>query len=171
MGRREQGRRGLHEPRRPHADRLRRPARRRRRTPLTGRPAAGPSSLDVIGTDDAGGERRFNDGSADQVYRVRPGSYFPSAFVATPDAGPGPTLLDSLTYLGRPQVEVKKDTVVLLDARTAGRLSVETDKPSEARSITLPLARSWEDVWLHAGTAMGGRTAGRRASRCPCGSN
>ncbi|MFC9306553.1 S8 family serine peptidase [Streptomyces sp. NPDC057011] len=124
-----------------------------------GRPAAGPSSLDVIGTDDATGERRFNDGSADQVYRVRPGAYFLSAFVGTPDAGAGEGgLIDSLTYLGRPQVELKKDTTVVLDARKAGRLAIEADKPVESRNTTLGFARSWGDAWLHAGTAMGGRT-------------
>ncbi|MFK0201943.1 S8 family peptidase [Streptomyces lavendulae] len=123
-----------------------------------GRPATGPSSLDVIGTDDATGERRFNEGAADQVYRVRPGAYFLSAFVATPDAGEGATLTDSLTYLGRPQTEVRRDTTVVLDARKAGRLTVEADRPVEARSTTLAFARSWGGVWLHAGTAMGGRT-------------
>ncbi|MEU9375907.1 S8 family serine peptidase [Streptomyces sp. NPDC048255] len=124
----------------------------------SGKPAAGPSSLDVIGTDDATGERRFNDGSVDQVYRVRPGAYFLSAFVGTPDSGEGAELTDSLTYLGRPQVEVKKDTTVVLDARKAGRLAVEADRPVEARNTTLGFARSWDDTWLHAGTAMGGRT-------------
>ncbi|MEU6297431.1 S8 family peptidase [Streptomyces erythrochromogenes] len=123
-----------------------------------GRPATGPSSLDVIGTDDASGERRFNDGAAEQVYRVRPGAYFLSAFVATPDPGVGAELIDSLTYLGRPQTEVKKDTTIVLDARRAGRLSVEADRPFEARNTTLGFARSWDDTWLHAGTAMGGRT-------------
>ncbi|MFE2285296.1 S8 family serine peptidase [Streptomyces sp. NPDC059443] len=123
-----------------------------------GQPAAGPSSLDVIGTDDAHGERRFNEGSVDQVYRVRPGSYFLSAFVGTPDAGDNPTLFDSMTYLGRPQTEIKKDTVIVLDARKAARLSIETDKPTEARSTTLAFSRSWGESWLHAGTAAGGRT-------------
>lgn len=125
-----------------------------------GEPAAGPSSLDVIGTDDATGERRFNEGATDQVYRVRPGAYFLSAFVATPDAGEGAgdRLLDSLTYLGRPQIELKKDTTVVLDARKAGRLDIAADRPIEARNTTLGFARSWDDVWLHAGTAMGGRT-------------
>ncbi|MCX4528752.1 MULTISPECIES: S8 family serine peptidase [unclassified Streptomyces] len=123
-----------------------------------GKPAAGPSSLDVIGTDDASGERRFNEGAADQVYRVRPGSYFLSAFVATLDAGEGATLYDSLTYLGRPQLEVRKDTVVTLDARKAARLSIETERPTEARNTTLAFARHWDDTWLHAGTAAGGRT-------------
>ncbi|MGW6406283.1 S8 family peptidase [Streptomyces vinaceus] len=124
----------------------------------SGKPAAGPSSLDVIGTDDASGERRFNDGAVDQVYRVRPGSYFLSAFVGTLDAGDGAALYDSLTYLGRPQLEVKKDTVVVLDARKAARLSIATDRPTEARSTTLAFSRYWDGSWLHAGTAMGGRT-------------
>ncbi|MET9853190.1 S8 family serine peptidase [Streptomyces sp. NPDC006450] len=123
-----------------------------------GQPAAGPSSLDVIGTDDATGERRFNEGAADQVYRVRPGSYFLSAFVGTPDAGENPQMYDSLTYLGRPQTEIKKDTVIVLDARKAAKLSIATDKPTEARATTLAFSRSWGAEWLHAGTAMGGRT-------------
>ncbi|MFF3841366.1 S8 family serine peptidase [Streptomyces sp. NPDC001930] len=123
-----------------------------------GKPASGASSLDVIGTDDASGERRFNDGAADQVYRVRPGSYFLSSFVTTPDAGEGATLNDSLSYLGRPQLEVKKDTTVVLDARKAHKLSVSTDKASELRGATLAFARSWDDTWLHAGTAAGPRT-------------
>ncbi|MGW6687220.1 S8 family peptidase [Streptomyces sp. NPDC054961] len=123
-----------------------------------GKPAAGPSSLDVIGTDDATGSRRFNEGAVDQVYRVRPGAYFLSAFVGTPDAGENATMTDSLTYLGRPQTEIKKDTVIVMDARKAARLSIETDRPAEARSTTLAFSRSWDEVWLHAGTALGGRT-------------
>ncbi|MEU9703903.1 S8 family serine peptidase [Streptomyces sp. NPDC047981] len=123
-----------------------------------GDPAAGPSSVDLIGTDTASGERRFNDGATDQVYAVRPGSYFLSSFVATPDAGAGATLNDSLSYLARPQLEVKKDTTVVLDARKAHRLSVATDKPGEQRGTTLAFSRSWDDTWLHAGTAAGTRS-------------
>ncbi|MER5965614.1 S8 family serine peptidase [Streptomyces sp. NPDC002057] len=123
-----------------------------------GRPASGASSLDVIGTDDASGERRFNEGSADQVYRLRPGAYFLSSFVATPDAGEGARLNDSLSYLGRPQLELRKDTTVVLDARKAHKLSVTTDQASELRGATLAFARSWDDAWLHAGTAAGPRT-------------
>ncbi|MFD0372135.1 S8 family serine peptidase [Streptomyces sp. NPDC127114] len=123
-----------------------------------GRPADGASSLDVIGTDDATGERRFNEGSADQVYRLRAGSYFLSSFVTTPDAGDGATLTDSVSYLARPQLELTKDTTVVLDAREAHRLSVRTDKASEVRGATLAFARSWDDTWLHAGTASGPRT-------------
>ncbi|MDV9192160.1 S8 family serine peptidase [Streptomyces sp. SR27] len=123
-----------------------------------GKPADGASSLDVIGTDDASGERRFNEGAADQVYRLRPGSYFLSSFVTTPDAGEGARLYDSISYLGRPQMELKKDTTVVLDARKAHKLSVKTDRATELRGATLAFARSWDDSWLHAGTATGPRT-------------
>ncbi|MFF3314199.1 S8 family serine peptidase [Streptomyces sp. NPDC003035] len=123
-----------------------------------GRPADGASSLDLIGTDDASGERRFNEGATDQIFRVRPGSYFLTSFVTTPDAGEGATLNDSLSYLARPQVEVKKDTTLVLDSRTAHRLSVRTDRPGEQRGTTLAFSRSWDDTWLHAGTAAGTRT-------------
>ncbi|MER5944278.1 S8 family serine peptidase [Streptomyces sp. NPDC001928] len=120
-----------------------------------GRPADGASSVDLIGTDDASGERRFNEGASDQTYRIRPGAYFLSGFVATPETEG--TLLDSLTYLGRPQLEVRDDTTVVLDARKAHRLTIRTDKPTELRGATLGFARSWDDTWLHAGTAAGGR--------------
>ncbi|MFJ3669038.1 S8 family peptidase [Streptomyces sp. NPDC090106] len=121
-----------------------------------GDPATGASSLDVIGTDDASGERRFNDGAVDQTYTVRPGSYFLSSFVTTPETEG--TLYDSLAYLARPQLEIRGDTTVVLDARKAHRLSVRTDRPTELRGATLGFARSWDDIWLHAGTAAGGRS-------------
>jgi subtilisin family serine protease len=113
-----------------------------------GRPAAGSSSLDVIGTDTADGERRFNDGVADQLYRVRPGSYFLSSYVTSADG--------SVSYLGRPQTEIKKDTTVVLDARSAHRLGIATDRRTETRTGTLGFARTW-DSWLHAGTITGSR--------------
>lgn len=123
-----------------------------------GKPAGGPSSLDLIGTDDATGERRFNEGANDQTYQVRPGAYFLTGFVATPDADGG-TLTDSLTHIARPQVEVKKDMTLTLDARKAHRLTVRTDKKTEVRGATLGFARTWgTDNWLHAGTAAGPRS-------------
>ncbi|MGW3402322.1 S8 family peptidase [Streptomyces zhihengii] len=116
-----------------------------------GRPAGGVSSLDVIGTDTATGERRFNDGAADQVYRLRPGSYFLSSYVETADG--------TLSYLGRPQTEITGDTTVVLDARRAHRLRVDTDRPTETRTTTLAFSRTWDDTWLHAGTLTGNRLA------------
>ncbi|MEU3661425.1 S8 family serine peptidase [Streptomyces sp. NPDC032940] len=118
-----------------------------------GRPAGRSSSLDVIGTDDATGERRFNDGAVDQTYRLRPGSYFLSSFVETPDAGTGANALaDSVAYLGVPQLKLTKDTTVVLDARKAHRLKVTTERPAETRAATLSFSRSWGENWLHAGT-------------------
>ncbi|MFC7302976.1 S8 family serine peptidase [Streptomyces monticola] len=122
-----------------------------------GKAADGVSSLDVIGTDDATGERRFNEGAAEQTYQLRAGSYFLSGFVATPDAGEGATLVDSLSLLARPQLRLTKDTTVTLDAREAHRLRTVTDRPSEARSTTLAFARSWDEQWLHTGSLSGGR--------------
>ncbi|MGW2226872.1 S8 family peptidase [Streptomyces formicae] len=124
-----------------------------------GKPADGASSVDLIGTDTATGERRFNEGANDQTYQVRPGAYFLTGFIATPDAGGDGKLTDSLTHLARPQVQVTKDTTITLDARTAHRVDVKTDKPSEVRGATLAFARTWgKDNWLHAGTAAGPRT-------------
>ncbi|MEU8621036.1 S8 family serine peptidase [Streptomyces sp. NPDC048623] len=123
-----------------------------------GKPAAGTSSLDVIGTDTATGERRYNGGAAVQEYRLRPGAYFLSSYVVTPDAGEGAKLADSLTYLSRPQLKLQKDTTVVLDARDAHRLRVRTERPTEVRSATLAFNRSWDDTWQHSGTLSGGRT-------------
>ncbi|MFF6901599.1 S8 family peptidase [Streptomyces hydrogenans] len=122
-----------------------------------GRPADGASSLDVVSTDTAAGERRYNSGATEQTYRLRPGAYFLSGFVVTPDAGENARLADSLTYLGRPRFELTKDTTVVLDAREASKLAVRTDRPSEVRGAMLSFARSWDDTWSHAGTLSGGR--------------
>ncbi|MET9658402.1 S8 family serine peptidase [Streptomyces sp. NPDC006510] len=124
----------------------------------TGKPATGSSSLDVIGTDTSSGERRFNDGATDQVYQVRPGAYFVSSFVTTPDPKDATGNLDeSVAYLARPQLNVTKDTTVVLDARKAHRIQVKTeDRASENRSTTLAFGRSWDDVWLHSGAITAG---------------
>ncbi|MFD9219468.1 hypothetical protein ACFWDI_05430 [Streptomyces sp. NPDC060064] len=103
----------------------------------------------MIGTDTAKGERRFNDGAADQVYRLRPGAYFLSSFVDSPDM--------TVRYVGRPQLDLTKDTTVVLDACKAKRLRVETDRRSETRTTTLAFDRSWDDTWRHAGTVSGSR--------------
>ncbi|MDR3082351.1 MAG: S8 family serine peptidase, partial [Streptomyces sp.] len=121
----------------------------------SGKPATGSSSLDLIGTDDASGERRYHDGAAEQTYKVRPGSYFLSSFITTPDDDSD--LVNSATYAARPQLEITKDTTVVLDARKAHRLSVRTDRPTEERTTTLAFARSWDGIWQHSGSLSGGR--------------
>ncbi|MEE1809238.1 S8 family peptidase [Streptomyces sp. BE133] len=126
----------------------------------TGKPATGSSSLDVIGTDTASGERRFNDGATDQVYQVRPGAYFVSSFITTPDLKDATgRMVESVGYLARPQLNVTKDTTLVLDARKAHRIQVKTeDRASESRSTTLSFGRSWDDVWLHSGSITGTAT-------------
>ncbi|MFF2652945.1 S8 family serine peptidase [Streptomyces sp. NPDC058045] len=119
-----------------------------------GKPAAGVTSIDVIGTDDATGQRSYNNGADEQTYRIRPGAYFLSSFVETRNAAGNAT--DSATFLGRPQVDITKDTTVVLDAREAHRLDIKTDRPTEVRGATLGFARTW-DNWVHAATIQGGR--------------
>ncbi|MER7697823.1 MULTISPECIES: S8 family serine peptidase [unclassified Streptomyces] len=123
----------------------------------TGKPADGVSSVDLIGTDTASGERRFNEGATDQTYRVRPGAYFVSSFIASPDASDATNrLVGSLGYLARPQVNISKDTTLVLDAREAHRLKVRTeDRAAETRGATLAFGRSWDDTWLHSGSIAG----------------
>ncbi|MFI0935542.1 S8 family peptidase [Streptomyces sp. NPDC021019] len=123
----------------------------------TGKPAGGVSSLDLIGTDTASGERRFNEGATDQIYRVRPGAYLVSSFIATPDTTDATgQLVGSIGYLARPQLNVTKDTTLVLDARKAHRLKVRTeDRAAETRGATLAFGRSWDDTWLHSGSIAG----------------
>ncbi|MFJ3213700.1 hypothetical protein [Streptomyces sp. CL12-4] len=125
----------------------------------TGKPAAGSSSLDVIGTDTANGERRFNDGASEQNYQVRPGAYFVSSFITSPDLNDATgKMVESVGYLARPQLNVTKDTTLVLDVRKAHRLQVRTeDRTSESRSTTLAFGRTWDDAWLHSGSLTGTR--------------
>ncbi|MFE7354783.1 S8 family serine peptidase [Streptomyces sp. NPDC057543] len=124
----------------------------------TGKAAADFSSLDVIGTDTSSGERRFNEGATEQVYQVRPGAYFVSGFVTSPDLKDATGNLDeSIAYLARPQLNVTKDTTLVLDARKAHRIQVKTeDRASENRSTTLAFGRTWDNVWLHSGSITSG---------------
>ncbi|MDG4863978.1 S8 family serine peptidase [Streptomyces sp. T-3] len=123
-----------------------------------GQPADGPSSLDLLEMDDGKATRRFNEGANSLSYELRPGRYSLAGFVATPDAGEGASLYDSISYLGRPQIQLKKDSTITLDARKAHRLNIKTDKPGELRGATLSSARTWGDEWGFGSTAEGPRS-------------
>ncbi|MFI9780193.1 S8 family peptidase [Streptomyces sp. NPDC051956] len=124
-----------------------------------GDPAKGASSIDVIGTDVAAGSREANNGAEQLTYELRAGAYELSAFVTTPDAGEDAKLYDSISYLGRPQVNLTKDTAIVLDAREAHRIKAVTkDKKTVTRGATIGYARSWDDYWLHSATVSGGAT-------------
>ncbi|MER5367726.1 S8 family serine peptidase [Streptomyces sp. NPDC002722] len=118
-----------------------------------GKPATGPSSLDLASLDTDKGERRTNAGATDQTYRVRPGDYALSSFVTTYDAS---NVAESVGYLAKPQLRVTGDTTVVLDAREAHRVSVRTDRPSTVDNTTLSYARTWDDTWLMSGSLVAG---------------
>nr|WSW66494.1 S8 family serine peptidase [Streptomyces sp. NBC_00995] len=120
-----------------------------------GRAATGPSSVDVVGLDIDTGERRHNAGAADQTFRVRPGDYSVSSFVATYDADNAP---ESVSYLARPQLRLTRDTTVVLDARAAHRMSVRTDRPSKLDNTVLSYSRTWDDTWQISGSLLSGST-------------
>ncbi|WP_405682579.1 S8 family peptidase [Streptomyces sp. NBC_00057] len=120
-----------------------------------GNPATGPSSLDVVSLDADKGERRSNEGAAEQMYRLRPGDYAISSFVGTYDANNAP---ESISYLAHPQMRITQDATVVLDARKAHQLSLRTDRPSTVSNTSFSYARTWDDTWLLSGSLMAGKT-------------
>ncbi|MFE5241762.1 MULTISPECIES: S8 family peptidase [unclassified Streptomyces] len=122
-----------------------------------GRPASGPSSLDLAGLDTDTGERRTNAGAAEQTYRVRPGNYALSTFVASYGADDAP---ESVSYLAKPQLRITGDSTVVLDARKAHRLSLSTGRPSTVDNTTFSYARTWDDTWRLSGSMTANGTVG-----------
>ncbi|MFF4762241.1 S8 family serine peptidase [Streptomyces sp. NPDC001292] len=120
-----------------------------------GKPATGTSSLDLVSLDTNKGERRSNSGATDQTYRVRPGDYALSSFVATYDAN---NAAESVSYLAHPQLRITRDTTVVLDARKAHRLSLHTDRPSTVNNTTFSYARTWDDTWQITGSLVAAKT-------------
>ncbi|MEV0276447.1 S8 family serine peptidase [Streptomyces sp. NPDC050610] len=116
-----------------------------------GAPARGASSLDVVSTDASTGEQRVNDGAKEQLFHVRPGDYLLSSFVTSGGVDAN-SLPDSVSYLAHPQLDLTKDTTVVLDARKAHRLTVRTDRKTEVRRTVLSYGRWWDDAWATAGS-------------------
>ncbi|MFD7622036.1 S8 family serine peptidase [Streptomyces sp. NPDC059802] len=120
-----------------------------------GKPATGPSSVDLVSLDTDKGQRRSNSGAAEQTYSVRPGNYSLSGFVATYDVDNAP---ESISYLAQPQLRITRDTTLVLDARRAHRLSLHTDRPAKVNTTTLSYARTWDDTWQISGSLTAGET-------------
>ncbi|MFI1287613.1 S8 family serine peptidase [Streptomyces sp. NPDC020792] len=114
-----------------------------------GKPATGTSSLDLVSLDTDKGERRNNNGATDQQYRVRPGDYALSSFVASYDAH---NAVESVSYLAHPQLRITHDTTVVLDARKAHLLSLHTERASTVDNTTFSYARTWDDTWQISGS-------------------
>ena len=124
-----------------------------------GNPANSGSSVDVVNIDSIEAQRAFNNGAAEQTFQVRPGTYFLSSFVRTPDPSYlTPNTPGSIAYFGRPELQITGNTTVDFDATKAHLLSVKTDRPSEARATVLSFARTWDDTWIHSGSFTAGQT-------------
>lgn len=116
--------------------------------------ANGSSSVDLVNTDTSTGERRFV-GGAEQTFTVRPGTYFVTAFDFTPTPGTASNsraAAQSLAYLAQPEVTITKDMTIVLDARKANPLTVNTEQPSEIRTTTFTFDRIWQNSFVHAGS-------------------
>ncbi|WP_132189218.1 MULTISPECIES: S8 family serine peptidase [Kribbella] len=131
-----------------------------RMTDRLGKPANSGSSIDVVNIDSFKGQRAFNNGAAEQTFQVRPGTYFLSSFVRTPDPTfLTPNTLGSIAYFGRPELKITGNLTVDFDATKAHLLSVKTDRPSVARASVLAFSRTWDDTWIHSGSLGVGSTA------------
>lgn len=116
-----------------------------------GNPATGASSLDLVNTDTANGERRLNSGATEQVFQVRPGRYYVGAYALTPQTG-ATGAPASVSYLAQPDLTISRDTTIVLDARKAHQLTVTTQRPTQLGSTTLTFERQWPASWLHSGS-------------------
>ena len=124
-----------------------------------GHPANLGSSVDVVNIDSIKAQRAFNNGAAEQTFQVRPGTYFLSSFVRSPDpTWLTPNTVGSIAYFGRPELKITGDTTVDFDATKAHLLSVKTDRPSEPKASVLSFSRTWDDTWIHAGSLSTGPT-------------
>lgn len=122
-----------------------------------GNPAASAASVDLVSLDQVHGERRYNDGAAAQTFQVRPGTFFLSGYVDTPEAGVEYGATTSLAYFARPELTINGDTTIVFDARSAHALTVKTDQPTVTRSTTLAFNRVFgEAPWLYSGSMLAG---------------
>ncbi|MGW1710519.1 S8 family serine peptidase [Streptomyces sp. NPDC002206] len=116
------------------------------------------SSIEVTGLDEATFQQYFPAGKAERTIRVRAGRYAIAALVLSGEPGTTSTqgVAKSVAFLGDPEIVVDEDTVLTYDARTATRIRVEADRPTEHQGIRVDYARWW-DRWL----VTGGFTLGK----------
>ncbi|SBT40167.1 S8 family peptidase [Micromonospora auratinigra] len=121
----------------------------------TDRRGEGPtfgSTVEVTGLDDAGFQRYYPLGIVEKTLRLRAGRYALSGFLFSGE--PGTTgnqgVPASVAYFGDPEILLDRDTVIDWDARTAHRIRVEGDRPTEHQGVRLDYGRWW-DRWLVTG--------------------
>lgn len=119
----------------------------------SGKPAIGSSFLDVTSIDDAWNARTYLDGQSEIKMRVPAGTYSLASMVSTLDAGVidpyGPAR--SITFAGRPEAMISRDTTVVLDARQGAKHRLfGADRPLEITSGVVSYGRTWDRYGLSA---------------------
>jgi hypothetical protein len=110
-----------------------------------GEPARGRSFLDVVSLDVAAGERRYLDGTTVHM-RLAAGTYSVAALIGTPDRGGeewGPQT--SVTFAGAPELTLRRDTTLVLDARQGVQHQTRgAARPLEVTSGVVSYGRTWD---------------------------
>jgi subtilisin family serine protease len=81
------------------------------------------------------------------TFRVRPGTYNLAGYLATADAAN--TFALEVATVTDPQLEVGADRTIVLDARTASQILVNTQKPTAPSTITLSYHRDLGELNFH----------------------
>ncbi len=108
-----------------------------------GKPASSITALDVFDLDSIAAQRIGFDG-ADQTLHLRAGTYSLAAVIAT---GSAESLVDSYSFLGDPEITLKKNTTITYDARKAKQAKVTTERPSVYRGGSITYGRVF-DGWV-----------------------
>jgi subtilisin family serine protease len=111
-----------------------------------GEPALRPSFVDVLDLDADAATRRFPAG-ADLTYQLPTGMYSIASVIATPDAGAN-TPVESVTFAGNPEFELKEDTTLVLDARDGTPNRTRGGREMEVRLGAVAYGRTWEGFGL-----------------------
>jgi subtilisin family serine protease len=109
--------------------------------------ASSISTLDVFDLDSIANTGTGLDGTSPTLH-LRAGTYSLSALIATPSAD---GLVESYTYLGDPEITLRKSTTITYDARRATESKVATERPSVRRGGSLTFGRVI-DNWVLSST-------------------
>ncbi|MCK0112916.1 S8 family serine peptidase [Ornithinimicrobium sp. F0845] len=107
--------------------------------------------ITVIQTDDVTAQQVALTGEPVTV-RVRAGALSVNGFIA--EAGEGTA--QDYTYAGRPEIDVVRDTTLVLDAREAVEVSVRTDRPTDVAGATMSYGQIFKDYWYSGAAIMAG---------------
>lgn len=108
-----------------------------------GRPASSKSFTQLWNLDTADYlEHNFSPAGSTATFRVPPGKYSLAGYLATLDAAN--SYATGMAFLTEPELEVKADRAVTLDARKANQLVVNTRKPTAPAGVSVSYHRDAE---------------------------